>query len=490
MKTDRALQKKEKLPQKELRRDPAFRKELSEAWGVEAPPESFHKAMEKTYAQLPDGPIARSRPLYRVIRGLGTAAAACIALGIILIGLNATEPRMTEGMPGLGAFFQRLNEGWRQSSQETDDLFPQQEAVFFQLPVEDNGTVLQEIKVDGSTVKITAQVPFMGRKSYTPMYYAEPTPFGAYAEIQGKEASTVDVKKSQEHSDSIITRVLGPLSFPADHTDILGQPNQSFYSSAVTVIKLSDDPFTVTWTFSNALELGRNCVLTLYEWDGNLTKDEAVKKRVTAEFALDLTNATAAPSENYVSRGLTKITPEECLKTDRAPGKLSQGWCVGKIESITLRTGERAAGDTYYRIDLFGEPENISFSEQELALEYWLNDSPQGTTSLQKNESYEITEKERELLKKAIGSLDWYLPERGIYAAEEITESIRTGQKRRHLIVVLPASGLDLESSLFLKSGVLRFALRDSTTGQLLIEDLAEDLRQNFEALKESYSEN
>lgn len=486
MKTDKALQKKEKLPQKELRREPAFRKELSRAWGVEAPPESFHKALEETYAQLPDGPIARSRPLYRVLRGLGTAAAACIALGIILIGLNATEPQMTEGLPGLGAFFQQLNEGWRQNGEEAD-LFrsTEQETVFFQLPVEDNGTVLQEIKVDGSIVKITAQVPFMGRKSYTPMYYAEPTPFGAYAELQGKAASTVDVEEQ-----GIITKATELSPILADRTDIQGQPNQSFYSSGVTAIKLSDSPFTVTWTFSDALELGQGCILTLYEWDGKLTKDDTVEKRVTAEFALDLQNIAAAPSENYLSRGLRKITPGECLETYRAPGKLSQGWCVGGIESISLKMGERVSGDSYYRIDLFGEPGQVTPGLQELTLEYWLNDSLLGTRSLQKNDAYEMSEKERTLLKKSIGSLDWYLPERGIYAAEEITEPTRTGRERRHLIVVFSASEVDLESSLFLKNGILRFALRDSATNELLIEDLAEDLRQNFEALKESYSEN
>ena len=63
MKTEKAPQKKEKLPQKELRRDPAFRRELSRAWGVEEPPEAYRKALEETYTRLPDGPIARSRPL-------------------------------------------------------------------------------------------------------------------------------------------------------------------------------------------------------------------------------------------------------------------------------------------------------------------------------------------------------------------------------------------------------------------------------------------
>ena len=493
MKTEKAPQKKEKLPQKELRRDPAFRRELSRAWGVEEPPEAYRKALEETYTRLPDGPIARSRPLHTVLRGLCTAAAACIALGIILIGLNATEPQLTEGLPGLGTLFQQVNEGWRQRNGGEIDLFHdvEQETELFQLPVEDNGTVLKEIKLlDGNIVQITAQVPYMGRKSYIPMYYEDLTPFGAYAELQGKTASSFTAEELQAEG-ALTLKMTESSPLPADRTDIQGQPNQTFRSSsATTTIKLSDSPFTVTWTFSGVQELGQSCILTLYDWDGKLAEGETVEKHVTADFTLNLQNAAAAPSESYLCRGLRKITPEECLETDRAPEKLSQGWCVGKIESVSVKMSDRVSGNSFYRIDLFGEPGQTAPGVQELALEYWLNGSLLGTRSLQKSDTYEISEKERTLLRKAIGNLDWYVSGLGIYAAEEITEASRTGRARRHLIVIFPISEADLESGVFLKNGVLRFSLRDSAADKLLIEDLAEDLRQNYETLKDAYSEN
>ena len=69
-----------------------------------------------------------------------------------------------------------------------------------------------------------------------------------------------------------------------------------------------------------------------------------------------------------------------------------------------------------------------------------------------KSDTYEISEKERTLLRKAIGNLDWYVSGLGIYAAEEITEASRTGRARRHLIVIFPISEADLESGVFLKT--------------------------------------
>lgn len=92
----------------------SFRAQLAKELGVETPPESFRRAMEKTYKELPMDMPAAYRPVRTFLRRMATAAVVCGLTFLSLLGVNTTYPQLTEALPGLGMVFQAINSGNRQ----------------------------------------------------------------------------------------------------------------------------------------------------------------------------------------------------------------------------------------------------------------------------------------------------------------------------------------------------------------------------------------
>lgn len=75
------------------------------------------RVLKETYASLGDMPKPRPRPLRRVFRSAGIAAAACAAGFCILIGVSAANPALAEQLPFLGNIISFLKGGGPQSYQ-------------------------------------------------------------------------------------------------------------------------------------------------------------------------------------------------------------------------------------------------------------------------------------------------------------------------------------------------------------------------------------
>lgn len=485
MKTRKEKLKRERVPRRALRRSPSFRRTISRAWDVENPPITYYQALEETYSKLPDGPIARKRPLHALFRGAATLAAACAALCIILIGINATEPELIEGLPGVGVLFRQFNENRWQDTLPPVSVKGKSTDV---LPVTDNGTVLQQIEVDGTTLKLTATVPYMGRKSYLPICYYDATPLGTYGVLNGKRLVEGESYTSFE------------AEFSPARVEIHGEteasedaPGRSEYFLEEN---LTEGDITATWTFTNVDMNQEQVVFTLFDWDGKLADSGVSLKepRVTAEFVIDMKNRRACSSDNYQNHGRKKVTPEECRNMlETMAAEYAEGWHVGNMEPVPV------GGDNvvYRRIDLFCAEEGqdgalpwpyvnlLCFSEGKTLPNRTIAMVMESVTSLERDRLLDMQEAE--------GALNWNAAADGFYVAGEETDPVRTGKLYYHFAVVLPVKvlsgkvGLGEDTILYGVEG--RFSLRDGLTGYVLAEDLEESFRQDRERLTQIYSD-
>lgn len=96
-------------PRAPMGRDRAFKAALAREYGVEEVPRRLQRRTERTLQSLPGTLPRRSRPVLRVFKGAASAAAVLAASFAVLVGLNATNPQFTEGLPGLGQVFAAMN---------------------------------------------------------------------------------------------------------------------------------------------------------------------------------------------------------------------------------------------------------------------------------------------------------------------------------------------------------------------------------------------
>ena len=112
-------------PRPAIGRSRVFKAALAREYGVTELPESLKLRTKKTLSTLPDVMPSKPRPILRLFRGMATAAAALAVTSVILLGLNSTNPQLTESMPGLGPMFAAMNE--RPTPQPTAGPTPQPE---------------------------------------------------------------------------------------------------------------------------------------------------------------------------------------------------------------------------------------------------------------------------------------------------------------------------------------------------------------------------
>lgn len=121
----RPRQSASREPRPAIGRSRVFKAALAREYGVTQLPESLKLRTEKTLSTLPDVMPSKPRPILRLFRGMATAAAALAVTSVILLGLNSTNPQLTESMPGLGPMFAAINE--RPTPQPTAEPTPQPE---------------------------------------------------------------------------------------------------------------------------------------------------------------------------------------------------------------------------------------------------------------------------------------------------------------------------------------------------------------------------
>ncbi len=273
--------------------------------------------------------LKKRRPAVTVLKW----AAACLAFFVVgLTALDILSPQIAESLPGLGGAFKAVNGFFRG---ETVDPAPLSEVEYVSLPVEDNGTILTGMTWEGSTVTLTAQVPFMGRvrDSLETKDYFDYTLFGTTAELSVP-------------STGFPSPFPDPAGGLADSTEVEGEKMEDvdglhiFYTDPAFADK-EGETRNVTWTFRSDVfpEDGR-MVLTLYErpvpTEGGIA---AYPNRITAQFALDLREKTAASIDLSGEMDFIKATPKEVLYTPRT-GDFFNGWYAGGPVLVTYGEAE------------------------------------------------------------------------------------------------------------------------------------------------------
>lgn len=466
---------------------------IRDAFAGEAVPYQIHRAILTACDTLPEKKAGKWTDAEKddfvfsggsgkapFFRGLALAVLCLVILGAVgLLGLNFISPETAEGLPGLGGFFQAVN-GNRQESSLPENLpelpsfpeqsnFSEQEAVVFDLPVGDNGTILQKIEVwkDGSTVQIRAKIPFMGRTSYNPMQYYQATPYGTWANLQ----------TTAEAEQFVLGCTAGTL--------LGGDPDGDEKGNYRTGSGLSDDPSQVMWEFYR-VDMSQPLILTVYEsdlfWDA---REPLGDYRVTAEFTIDPKTGTVMPSEHYKKAGLQKITPQECLSTKRMTD-FTNGWFAADVSYCPLWAASDR-DESYYRIDLFGEDRG-----ENLTLECYRGDELVGTISTQSGgeRGEPVTDK---VFLANMGNEVFYKAENGAYVDGE-TEPGRMKEQYRHVVFGVSTDLFGFEEqwqeNQALINDEIRFALRSADTGEIIYEDVMEQWRENKQAIKELYKEN
>ncbi len=100
---------REKATGKSYKRDEEFSRFLAKELEMEAPPESFSKAMGRVYAELPRDMPVRHYPFRSAMKSLATVAVLAVLFGVSLLGANYAYPQLTESLPGVGMLFKAMN---------------------------------------------------------------------------------------------------------------------------------------------------------------------------------------------------------------------------------------------------------------------------------------------------------------------------------------------------------------------------------------------
>lgn len=198
-------------------------------------------------------------------------------------------------------------------------------AITIESPAEDNHYTLENVSCTPGQFSASIQVPHSGYYGYSllPLSYASAPPrykpYGMYAVLADKDGT-------------VLAQTLW------DGTD--PQPDSSGEESIYPL------------DFSALMKpLDREkLVLTLYQFDPEDLESwesywgqapgETAFNPVMAQFTIDLTEATAAPSTAYQEAGLTKLSVEDCLKGPHHPD-FENGLYVQSVDEVPGADGSR-----------------------------------------------------------------------------------------------------------------------------------------------------
>lgn len=413
----------------------------------------------------------KRRPFVTAFKWAGACAAVLL---VCLVALNFTAPSLAEQLPGVGGLFQTVN-GWFQNREQ--EVAPPNDVDFVSLPVEDNSVKLLSLGagegIGEGSIMATAQVPFMGRESYSFQDHFNGTPFGTYA----------------------VLWVEDQLFLPAE-TAIEGEEQaevaEGFRGSFVGF----DEPKTVTWSFLGLPEFSQQTVtLAVLEKDWNAeTYEGKPLNRVIAEFALDTASLRAAATQRYEAGypgcdPMKKPAPEEILNTQR------NAWCISDWYSLAPYAVPESTIFDYYRHKAYCKAEffqrNVDTTPVKVGDEFYQPPEWDSVTLKCFVDGYykgSITTRSRSQLEEAfgqdfsvsdggfmdvlLGNQKWYETEEGAFCDLE-----SYGPERcRDLIFGIPATLLGCEDSqealeAFLKEHEVRLALVDAHTEDTWIAD-------------------
>lgn len=95
----------------DLKRDKRFQKQLAKKLDVDQPPESYFRAVQNAFDNLPDELPVKRRPFHQTAWRTCVAFAACLVLVVAgIYGVYLVNPVLVESIPGVGQIFQELNQ--------------------------------------------------------------------------------------------------------------------------------------------------------------------------------------------------------------------------------------------------------------------------------------------------------------------------------------------------------------------------------------------
>lgn len=493
----------ERMTRTALRRDKDFKNQLAGAWGVEEVPQALRDKVEKTIGELPEELVVKVRPMQTFLRGVGTAVFCCVCLFVVLFMVNFSQPQFTESLPGLGGVFREINRRWYEyletlpTPESTPAPTPQNSASPSPSPAppeqsvlaEDNGVKLTSAEYHDGELIVTGQVPYMGRVSEYLMdsfSLDSFSRFGTFAIFQPENGSLI------------------PTSGMVNEITVFNSDQGSPLVDACS--ELSTETADVKWYIDSPdrdfPELVKQGVLTLYEgsaWFGwaRGSPGEYAGMRVIAQFAVDLSDEDKPniyPVTHYRDLGLRKITPEECLDTQRAVFPDS-GWVAGQLDVVSrsaLNLYSPPNYDTYYKIVVYGQEP----AYRSLALNCYYGEDL--VTTMHNDRELFPMERGEELEDHTF--LDEYLGVRGWFAADNSywtewnTPKSRTGNSYRRVVFAVPSAvyqiqeGLENARALLSQADMMRFELVDAVTGEVLIPDINADLSRRSDDILRDWS--
>lgn len=310
------------------------------------------------------------------------------------------------------------------------------------LPVEDNGTTLTSIARDGSTVTVTAEIPYMGRvrDSLEANDYFNYTLFGATAQLTrfGEDSQFADSTQVEgEQMEDLVEYPVfqrGP-----GMEDRLGETR------------------TVSWTFQNvkAPEDGQ-LLLTLYERpessEGGIGAFPG--NRITAEFVINLNTYEAAPADYAEFTSFVKAEPEEVFNTSRT-GEFSNGWYATEPVIVDTKGEGLLAHRAYVKAVFYQKDVELQSVSDEfythpdwetMGLSYSVDGQWKGyALALPRQElkasGTEFTVGDGEFLGEPIATNKWYETESGAFYDNA---AFFSGTGYRRLVFAIPATALGL----------------------------------------------
>lgn len=315
--------------------------------------------------------------------------------------------------------------------------------------ITDNGVVLETMFYSPTNVEILLDIPFMGYYDYAllPSVYEEyqETPFGLYAVLAGPE-------------DEVVYQ--GGLAHGREPQYHEGRQRQEFTGLSISAIAAPRERDILT--------------LTLYQYDAEYLTglavgigmpEEEVVNPVVAEFTIDLAEQAAYPSENYKEKGLPRLDAETSLTTQHHPD-YQNGVYVRKY---------RAADGLWAQaeVELCVDPENPEMAEvSNLALYgYMGGEMVRAVYASEDLDLYTYNEDR---------GLDVYDSGDGYFWMQAGTKP--QSQERYwtlHFAVHYPDwVGWDAYGP---AETFDRLELVDTSTGQVLVEDVAQSYQQNLQ---------
>lgn len=427
--------------------------------------------------QVPVEPEKR-RPFVTAFKWAGACAAVLL---VCLVALNFTAPSLAEQLPGVGGLFQTVN-GWFQNREQ--EIAPPNDIDFLSLPVEDNGVELLSLEAGEGSITAAAQVPFMGRESYSFQDYFNGTPFGTYAALW-----------------------VGDQLFLPTETAIGGEMSTKISGNCKALFIGPDEPKNVTWSFSGLPELSQQTVtLAVLEKDWNAeTYEGKPLNRVIAEFTLDTDSLRAAATQRYEAGypgcdPMKKPAPEEVLSTQR------NAWCTGDWYSLApYAVPESTISETYrhkayYKAEFFQRNvETTDINDRDefyqhpewdaVTLDCFVDNKYVGSITARSRSQMEALGQDFSVsdggfMDEILGNQKWYETEEGAFCDLESYGP----EHCRDLIFGIPATLLGCEDSqealeAFLKDHEVRLSLVDAQTQQILITDaqVASDMEREAE---------